>query len=182
MCARIATIAVAALGILDAVSYAQAPPPPPETAPSPRLVPAGPPAGHKSVYRFGGVSAPDHVYSTNPEEVRQLSVDPRYRSEGVRFYVMDREYKDSVPLYRFITTSSQHFLSTDANAGAATGARVEGPIGYVDPRPHAGTVPLHEWFNPTAGDYFYTTDSNGEIAPQGGMQHMGIVCYVAPAA
>jgi hypothetical protein len=30
------------------------------------------------------------------------------------------------------------------------------------------SVPLHRWYNHNSGDHFYTTDANGELAPQGG--------------
>src|SRR5438045_488482 len=95
----IAGAAVAAFGLFATVAPAQPPnplpqpsvvPPPPATemAPPPRLRP-GPPPGHQNVYRLVGNYAPDHVYTTDPNEARRLSLEGTYRQEGVGFYVLD---------------------------------------------------------------------------------------------
>lgn len=152
-----------------------------EVAPLPQPK-AGPPPGHQNVYRLGGVNVTDHLYTTNANEVRTLTDSGAYRLEGVGFYVLDREYKDSVPLYRFGTAAGRHFLHTDRAAGNAEGVKLEGPIGYVDPQQRAGTVPLYAWVNPANGDCFYTTDRAGEQAPTMGMQYKGVVCYVGPTS
>jgi hypothetical protein len=150
-----------------------------ELGPPPQ-VGAVPPAGHKSVYRLSGVNVTDHLYTTEANEMRRLTDSNTYRLDGVSFYVLDQEYKDSVPLYRFGTAAGRHFLHTDRAAANAEGVKLEGPIGYVDPQPRPGTVPLYGWANPTNGDCFYTTDRAGEQARNMGMQSRGIVCYVAP--
>jgi hypothetical protein len=166
--------AVALSALLIAAAPAQTPPGI-ELAPAPQPKPQ---SGYQKVYRLAGIGINDHLYSTNPDEVRRVTDAGGYRLDGVGFYVLDREYMDSVPLYRFSYQTSHHFLHTDRNGGTVEGARLEGTIGYVDQQPRAGTVPLYAWINPTTGDCFYTTDRKGEQAPQMGMQYRGIVCYV----
>jgi hypothetical protein len=140
------------------------------------------PPGYQPVYRLAGVALPDHLYSTDAGEPARVAATGNYRYEGVGFYVLAQHYKGSVPLYRLLNSAGRHMLVTDPAAGAARGDRVEGVIGYVDPGPRQGTVALRAWFNPTNGDYLYTTDPNGEWAPRLGMQYRGIVGYVAPVA
>jgi hypothetical protein len=156
------------------------PPPQAEVGPLPRPK-AGPSPGYRNVYRLAGINIGDHLYSTDGNEIRSLTDAGAYRLDGVGFRVRDREYPNSVPLYRFSTPTGRHFLHTDQSAGSAEGATRGGLIGYVDSQPRPGTVPLYAWFNPATGDSFYTTDRTGEQAPQMGMQYRGIVCYVSPA-
>jgi hypothetical protein len=139
------------------------------------------PPGFQPVYRLAGLTAPDHLYTTDSEEARRVAVSGTYRFEGAGFYVLSQPYRSTVSLCRLITPTGQHILSTNPAAPVSQGARMEGVIGYVAPRPHPGTVALYSWFNPTNGDCLYTTDPNGEAAPQLGMQYVGVVCYVAPA-
>jgi hypothetical protein len=152
-----------------------------EVAPPPQPI-GGRPPGYQNVYRLAGINVNDHLYSTDPNEARRVTEAGAYRLDGVGFYVLDREYKDSVPLYRFSTPAGRHFLHIDRSGGGVEGARLEGAIGYVDPQPRQGTVPLCAWFSPATGDCFYTTDRTGEQAPQMGMQYRGIVCYVGPVS
>jgi hypothetical protein len=166
------------VGLWATIAVAQ---PPVEIAPPP-LTTSNPPPGYQSVYRLSGVSVADHLYTTDADEARRVAAEGAYHLDGVGFYVLNKEYKDSVPLYRFITPAGKHYLSTGHSAGVAMGARLEGPIGWVDPQPRQGSVPLYAWFHSSSGDYFYTTDATGGAAPQLGMQAKGIVCYVAPAS
>jgi hypothetical protein len=152
-----------------------------EIAPTPQPK-AGPPPGYQDVYRLAGITVTDHLYTSDANEVRRVTESGAYQLDGVGFRVLDREYKDSVPLYRFANPAGRHFLHTDRSAGGAEGVRLEGPIGYVDPQPRPGTVPLYAWINPTNGDCFYTTVRSGEQAPQMGMQYRGMVCYVGPVS
>jgi hypothetical protein len=169
-------LAVLGVGILSAMAPAQ--PPGVELAPVPRQQSA--PQGYQAVYRLFGTGASDHLYTTSPEEMQRVITAGSYKPEGVGFYVMDQQYKDTEPLYRFSTQGGQHFLHTDRRAGEAAGAQLDGTIGYIDTQPHRGEVPLYAWFNPANGDSLYTTNRNGEVAPQAGMQFRGIVGYVAP--
>jgi len=156
-------------------------PPPMERlpAPAPRT---GLPAGYRMVYRLIETNGQDYLFSTDPNEANTLVQRGTYRYEGPAFGVLDQNYAGTVPLFRFGTANGRHFLSTDANAGVTSGARNEGPIGYVDPQPRANSVPLHAWSNPGTGAVLYTTDPNGEQAPQLGFQYRGVVCYVARSA
>jgi hypothetical protein len=140
------------------------------------------PPGYQPVYRLAGLAAPDHLYTTDGDEARRVAASGTYRFEGAGFFVMDQQYSGSVPLYRMLTPTGRHILSTNPAAPGSQGARMEGAIGYVDPRPHSGTVALYAWFNPSNGDSLYTTDPGGEWAPRLGMQYVGVVCFVAPAA
>ncbi len=166
--------AAVAMFVIAAAASAQSPA---EIAPPPQ---ATPPPGYKNVYRLAGATMTDHLYTSDANEVRQLTQSGAYQVDGVGFNVLDREYKDSVPLYRFSTPAGRHFLHTDRAGGGIEGAKNEGPIGYVDPKPRPGTVPLYAWADPATGDCFYTTNRTGEQAPQMGMQYRGIVCYVGP--
>src|SRR6266478_4530298 len=72
-----------------------------EVAPPPQPKAVGPPPGYQNVYRLAGINLNDHLYSTDANETRRVTESGAYRLDGVGFYVLDREYKDSVPLYRF---------------------------------------------------------------------------------
>ena len=115
--------AVAAVGLLAAAAPAQSnyppnsAPPPAVTPPAPTYEqlpapqPAAPPTGYyQPVYRLVDVNHTDHVFTTNREEVDHLTRSNTHRQEGVNFYVMDKEYSGSVPLYRFSTPGGKHFL------------------------------------------------------------------------
>jgi hypothetical protein len=148
-----------------------------ELAPMPRQ-PADAPPGYRKIYRLAANFADDHLYTPNASEAYSVAATGAYRNEAAVFYVFDRQYDGTVPLYRFLTPAGKHILSTDRFAGAAQGARLEAPIGYIDTRPRAGEVALHGWYNPATGGYFYTTDPSGELAPGGGMQYIGVIGYV----
>jgi len=148
-----------------------------ELAPAPRRS-SDAPAGYRKIYRLAHNVADDHLYTPDANEANSVAATGLYRNEAPVFYVFDRQYDGTVPLYRFVTPAGKHLLSTDRSAGVAQGARLEAPIGYVDRQPRAGEVALNAWFNPTTGGYFYTTDPSGELAPGGGMQYLGVVGYV----
>lgn len=150
-----------------------------QLAPQPQ--PAGQQAGYRKIYRLVELSGRDHLYTPNAEEANGLVRQGLYRYEAAPFYLLDRQYPGTAPLYRFGTPSGIHFLSTDPSAGAAQGAAMNLVLGYIDLQPRQGIVPLYAWFNPTNGGYLYTTAPSGEMAPQLGMQNLGVVGYVAPA-
>jgi Repeat of unknown function (DUF5648) len=182
------------LGIFAAIAAAQPPaqrsnyppiPParrpaaaqPQEQAPAPREQ-AAPTPGYKSVYRLIATDGHEHLFTTDASETDRLVRRSLFRMEGIGFTVLDQHYEDSVPLFRFVRPDGFHFLSTEANAGAAEGVRQEGVLGYVDTQPRPGTRALNAWRNPQTGATFYTADRTGEQAPQIGLQFAGVVGYV----
>jgi hypothetical protein len=183
MCGRIVPLAVAALGLSLTPASAQtfALWQGPETS-RPAYPRPGNLSRYERVYRLVGNNGPDHLYTTDPNEVRRVTDTGSYRLERGGFYALDRQYPGTVPLYRFCTANVRHLLGTSVRDGAAAGGRLEGMIGYVYTEPAPGTTPLYAWYNPASGDYFYTTDPSGELAPLGNMRYQGVVCYVLPAA
>jgi hypothetical protein len=149
-----------------------------ETLPPPKE-PSRPAPGYKNVYRLLATDSHEHLFTSDANEANRLIRDGAFRSEGVGFSVLDKEYKDSVPLYRFVRPDGYHFLSTDTNAGAQQGVRREGILGYIDPQPRAGTVALNAWMNSDTGAIMYTTDPTGENAPRSGLVYRGVVGYVS---
>jgi len=150
---------------------------PAEPAPAPREQ-AAPAPGYKSVYRLLAVDGHEHLFTSDAGEADRLIRQGLFRMEGIGFTVLDRQYTDSVPLYRFVRPDGFHFLSTEPNAGATQGVRQDGIVGFIDTRPRPGTQALHAWRNTENGALFYTTDPSGEQAPRIGLQNAGVVGYV----
>jgi hypothetical protein len=121
----------------------------------------------------------DHMYTNNPAEL-PLAASAGYSAIGVEFYVNPSPAPGLVPLYRFLLPNGTHYMATSRRAGLNLRARNEGIFGYISPVPRPGLVALNEWYLPQGDRFFYTTDPNGEIAPQTGWQFSGEIGYVAP--
>ena len=175
---------LAIVGTALALSTVAAPahtvaPVPPQLAPPPQQLLA-PQQSLARVYRLLDNYTGGHLYSTDLNEVRNLSARGTYHLENAGFYVLARQLPGTVPLNRFFTAAGNHPLGTNPQFGAAVGGQSEGAIGYVYPRQQPGTVPLYAWSNPITGDFLYTTNRSGELAPQSGLRYEGVVCYVYP--
>jgi len=126
------------------------------------------------IYRHQNVLSGDHCYINNLAEAER-AIQDGYQYEGIGFYVAKEERRNLVPLFRYFD-GRYHYLNTTGRSNWP-GAALEGPIGFVAERQLPGTVPLHRWVLRN-GKEFYTTDPQGELAPQGGYRNAGVVGYV----
>ena len=103
-------------------------------------------------------------------------------------YIATSEQPGTTALYRWNNPrKGSHFYTTDPTGELApsSGYTSEGIIGYIvaPQQPQQPQQPetkaLYRWYNPQSGDYFYTTDPAGEIAPSNGYISEGIVGYIA---
>ncbi|MBI2985926.1 MAG: hypothetical protein HYY45_04080 [Deltaproteobacteria bacterium] len=98
------------------------------------------------------VTHTDHYYLTSG------SAPTGYTSEGTTGYIDQSSSAGTVPLYRFVHSSSgHHYYSTTADQPA--GFTNEATLGYVHTSSGSGLVGLHRHYNSTTGDYLLTTSS-----------------------
>lgn len=159
------------------------PPYPQHLQPPPGLWPQPPAAVQPvDVYRLTSPRTGEHRFTADAGE-RDGYARGGFRYEGVAFRLLPAEGPDLAPLYRLATP----------NGSAALGIMTV--PGYVDPRgpidktlgllsikPQPGWASLYEWYHPTAGLWFYTTDPRGEGAAALGYRYQRVVGYVLPAA
>jgi hypothetical protein len=120
----------------------------------------------------------DHLYTTSPDEIASAN-QQGYATEGIAFRLEANPRPGTVPLYRMFDGRT-HYFSTTGQLDRPNAQR-EGVMGYMPARRIRGTVvPLTAWSLPQSGLLFFTTDPNGELAPQGGYQYAGVVGYVYP--
>jgi hypothetical protein len=130
------------------------------------------------VYRLVSVSNGDHVYTTDRNEVQTVTLGGTHRLEGVSFYAGTRPAAGMVPLYRFITPDSRHFLSTNQQPAAAGIGQAEGLLGYISATPRQGLVPLYGYYQQATGLFFYTALPTVEQPEVLGYVRQGILGYV----
>jgi hypothetical protein len=131
------------------------------------------------IYRLYQPQLINHLYTNSLTEAQNAQF-AGYSTIGVEFFVNPSPAPGLVPLYRFLLPNGTHYLSTSRRAGLRMGARNEGILGYISSVPRGGLVALNEWYLPQGDRFFYTTDPNGEIAPQTGWQYSGVIGYVVP--
>jgi hypothetical protein len=121
----------------------------------------------------------DHFYTTDPNG--EAAPKAGYQKEGIACYVKTSASGPNwIPLYRwFHPGTGDHFYTTDPNGEAApkVGYQKEGIACYVlKPGTYGqdwASGPMHRWYNSKTNDHFYTTDKNGEAAPQAGYHKEG---------
>lgn len=117
----------------------------------------------------------DHLYGLDPNEGRQHG----YYLEGLNyFWIQPSGGANHTALYRCLSGTWDHFLSTQSNCEGRTH---EGRLGYIATSQVAGTVPLYRLRKYSGySDIFYTTDpaERQSILAGGGWANEGIQGYV----
>jgi hypothetical protein len=138
------------------------------------------PAGWVPLYRLLAVGSNDHVYTTDGNEIATLTQQGSHTYEGAACNLYASPLPGTVPLYRYVRADGTHLLDTQRPARGDPLARLEATLGYIAGGPAQGLVALNVWFHPQLGLFFYTTQPQGEFAPQNGYVNRGVLGFVAP--
>ncbi len=113
------------------------------------------------VYRYRNISTGEHFYTVSRGEVG----GSQWVTEGdPAYYLYASDVGGLLPFYR-CRWSGKHFYTTSSVCESASGAVLEGTMGYIAPTPRCGSTALHRIYRLANGDHFYTTsDSERDIA------------------
>lgn len=131
----------------------------------------------KPFYRFFKPDTFDHFYTMDPTGEAAPALG--YNFEGVAFFAFDQPQEGMTkPLYRWVKDKPlMHYYTTipDEATAVAAGYRKDSPsyiaghVLLVNPRGSVRPLKLYRWYaHGHNGAHFYTTDPNGELAPQSG--------------
>uniref|UniRef100_A0A6C0CR38 DUF5648 domain-containing protein n=1 Tax=viral metagenome TaxID=1070528 RepID=A0A6C0CR38_9ZZZZ len=121
-------------------------------------------------YRLYNPSNGNHLWTPLKTE----RTESGYVFEGMIGHIWMDSCADHVPLYRFIETNDQMFLTTNKDEGLHVGFTYVEIIGYVRTTPYLDYNAMHRFYNGKI--HFYSTNPNeGTLA---GYAYEGIVFYI----
>jgi len=113
-----------------------------------------------ALYRLYNAQNRDRIYTTNCDERDRIVRGGGFADEGVAGYVASRQLRRTVPLYRLLLSSGEHFYTTDnqemTNLSQTAGNKSEGIVGYVANSQIKKTVPFYRLAE--SDRHFYTTN------------------------
>ncbi|MFZ2976084.1 MAG: SpoIID/LytB domain-containing protein [Candidatus Moraniibacteriota bacterium] len=121
------------------------------------------------VYRFVNSTSGDHFYTASENEKTAVLNNPQwgYTAEGIAFYVYTSQVNETLPVYRFVnSTSGDHFYTASENERNSLnnnpqwGYTGEGIAFYVFDTQLATTSPVYRFYAPSTGDHFYTASES----------------------
>uniref|UniRef100_A0A6C0CQ46 DUF5648 domain-containing protein n=1 Tax=viral metagenome TaxID=1070528 RepID=A0A6C0CQ46_9ZZZZ len=123
-------------------------------------------------YRLYNPSNGNHLWTPLKTE----RTDSGYVFEGIIGNILLDSDHNTVPLYRFIETNDQMFLTTDKNEGIRVGFTFIEIVGYVflTPQTFYNTIAVHRFYNGRI--HFYST--NEQEGTLSGYAHEAIVFYI----
>ncbi len=114
-----------------------------------------PVAGTVPVFRyFSRSTSQDYFYTTSLAELGN-GTNSDYIFEGVGFYAFPDQPANTVPVYRWLRPTWDHFW-TISPTEIPTASTLEGTAFYVYGSPINNAVPVYRYFNSSFGDHFYT--------------------------
>lgn len=117
----------------------------------------------RPIYRFWSKVVPGHIFTHDPNELADTT---KFTAEGAPFSLIIATGANLVPLYRcYVSSTSQHFLSLDANCERQSKV---GPLGLVSSVQVPGSSrPLYRCVHPTTGDHMTVVDNVDECNQAG---------------
>ncbi len=135
-----------------------------------------------ALYRLYNAQARDRIYTTDCNERDRIVRGGGFADEGVAGYIASRQLRRTVPLYRLLLSSGEHFYTTDyqemTNLSQTVGNKSEGIVGYVANSQVRRTVPFYRLAD--ADRHFYTTneqEKNNYLQNAGNKQE-GVAGYL----
>jgi WD40 repeat protein len=137
-----------------AAPNAAAPNTPTPNVPAPN-VPAPPKPELTALLCFWDKTLNEHVYTYGDGEPANWRKNPAFTAKPLVGYVANKQYPDTVRLFRAYCRDRRHYFYTTKPAGARDIERIEDFLVYVWTKPGDGRVPVHACFLPDDKDPYF---------------------------
>jgi len=119
----------------------------------------------------------ERLLTTSCTERKYVSSTGNWFDEGIIGYLPSTQLPNTVKLYRFVHSGSQHFYTTDQNEGLRVGMKEEVINAYIYLQPQPGLLPVYRLMKGV--EHFYTNSlEEAKIAERAGYNIEAILGYV----